>query len=739
MNNEKLRLIAACAFGLEALIKRELIALGYQPHVVQPGRVAFEGDWADVCRANIHLRVADRVLIEVQTFDAPDFEALFETIKAHDYSRFIPADAKFPVTGKTRLSQLTSLPAVQRSTKRAVVESMKQFHGTKELPETGETYKIEVALLKDVATITIDTTGSSLHKRGYRKLAGPAPIKETLAAAMVDLSVWKPDRPLLDPFCGTGTIPIEAALAGLRIAPGINRDFASTRWTQIQRNSWNDAVSEALDLQDNETQLEIEGFDIDAESLEMARYHAKLAGVENQIVFGQRAFEDTLSDREYGCFITNPPYGERLQGEQLTELRSLYQQFPAVLQQLPTWSLFVITSMLDFEKIVQKKANRRRKLFNGRLECTYFQYLGPRPPRPGFGQGVGQEPAMGANQTEVKTPEKSAATIAAPVFAGLQAKDHEQAEIFSRRLAKRARHLRRWPTRRGITCYRIYERDVPEIPLVVDRYDDALHITEYERPHERDLARHSAWLELMKETAAETLEVPIEKVHLKSRHKRSKGDQYEKVADAQQTKQVTENGLKFWINLSDYVDTGLFLDHRVTRQMIREQSDGKSVLNLFAYTGSFTVYAAAGGAAATTTVDLSKNYLQWAQRNLELNSLYSPQHEYIAQDCAQFVDEAVASGKRKYDIVIIDPPTYSNSKRLDDDWNVQTGHADLLNATGKLLNPNGVIYFSTNFRKFKLHDDCLSKFSIQEISKQTVPEDFRNRRIHRCWKLASTN
>ena len=729
MNNEKLRLIAACAFGLEALVKRELIALGYQPHVAQPGRVAFEGDWLDICRTNIGLRIADRVLVEVHTFDAPDFEALFETIKAYDYSRFIPADAKFPVTGKTRLSQLTSLPAVQRSTKRAVVESMKRFHGTEELPETGETYKIEIALLKDVATITIDTTGDSLHKRGYRKLSGPAPIKETLAAAMVDLSVWKPSRPLLDPFCGTGTIAIEAALMGLNISPGINRDFASARWAQIDRKLWNDAATEALDRQDNETQLDIAGFDIDAESLEMARYHAKLAGVENQIRFGQRAFEDTVSDKQYGCLITNPPYGERLA---LDEMRSLYQQFPAVLQQLPTWSLFVITSLLEFEKIVQKKATRRRKLFNGRLECTYFQYLGPRPPRPSHGQS--EEGGTSGTTESAVAVEATAKPEAAPVFAGLQDKDHEQATIFSQRLKKRARHLRRWPTRRGITCFRIYERDVPEIPLVVDRYDDSLHITEYERPHERDLARHSAWLELMKETAATTLEVPLEKVHLKSRHKRTRGDQYEKVADAKQTQQVTENGLKFWVNLSDYVDTGLFLDHRVTRQMVREQCEGKSVLNLFAYTGSFTVYAAAGGASSTTTVDLSKNYLQWAQRNLELNGLYSPRHDFIAKDCVEFVAQA-SKEDRKYDIVVIDPPTYSNSKRLDDDWNVQTGHAELLNATRSLLNPGAVIYFSTNFRKFKLYEDQLTDFTIEEISKHTVPEDFRNRRIHRCWTL----
>ncbi len=732
MNQDKLRLIAACAFGLEALVKRELLALGYEAHVAQPGRVAFEGQWPDVCRTNVGLRIADRVLIEVQSFDAPDFDALFETIKGHDYSRFIPVDASFPVTGKTRLSQLTSMPAVQRATKRAIVESMKHFHGVESLPESGETYKVEVALLKNVATVTIDTTGESLHKRGYRRLSGPAPIKETLAAAMVDLSVWKPDRPLLDPFCGTGTIAIEAALMGLNIAPGINRDFVSARWAQIDRKLWNDAVTEALDRQDNQSKLEISGGDVDAQSLEMARYHAKLAGVERQINFEQRAFEDTATDRQYGCLITNPPYGQRLE---LDQLRTLYQQFPAVLQQLPTWSLFVITSLLEFEKIVQKKATRRRKLFNGRLECTYFQYLGPRPPRASavdeqFADNVNAE--VGTPATEVPPAAKP---ISAPVFAGLQEKDREQAGIFARRLVKRARHLRRWPTRRGITCFRIYERDVPEIPLVVDRYDDALHITEYERPHERDLARHSAWLELMKETAATTLEVPIEKVHLKSRHKRSRGDQYEKVADARQMKQVSENGLKFWVNLSDYVDTGLFLDHRVTRQMVREQSEGKSVLNLFAYTGSFTVYAAAGGANSTTTVDLSKNYLQWAQRNLELNGLYSAHHEFIAQDCVQFIEESSHQPKRRYDIVIVDPPTYSNSKRLDDDWNVQTSHADLLNATAKLLNPGGVIYFSTNFRKFKLYENQLLTFCIQEISKHTVPEDFRNRRIHRCWKL----
>jgi len=224
-----LNLTAACAFGLEALVKRELIALGYQPKVSQPGRIEFQGDWSAVCRANIWLRTADRVLIQIQQFDCPDFDALFDTVKDFDWSQYIPVDAAFPVIGKSRLSELTSVPAVQRTVKKALVESLQKNHGITELPETGATYKVEVALLNDVATITLDTTGPSLHKRGYRRLVAEAPIKETLAAALVDLSVWRPDRPLVDPFCGSGTIAIEAALAGCNIAPGIARDFPSSQ------------------------------------------------------------------------------------------------------------------------------------------------------------------------------------------------------------------------------------------------------------------------------------------------------------------------------------------------------------------------------------------------------------------------------------------------------------------------------------------------------------------------------
>ena len=267
-----MNLIAACAFGLEAIVKRELIALGYDARVLTPGRIGFEGDWTAVCEANIWLRTADRVLVEVQRFDAPDFDALFETVKAFDWSQYIPVDGQFPVIGRSRLSQLTSVPAVQRTVKKALVESLRSFHKTETLPETGATYKVEVALLKDEAVLTLDTTGPSLHKRGYRKLTAPAPLKETLAAALVNLSVWNASRTLADPFCGSGTIAIEAALQARNIAPGLKRAFASTDWPVIHQRTWEDARKQAKAKRKLDLPLTIVASDRDPDVLSLAHY-----------------------------------------------------------------------------------------------------------------------------------------------------------------------------------------------------------------------------------------------------------------------------------------------------------------------------------------------------------------------------------------------------------------------------------------------------------------------------------
>ncbi|KAA5541874.1 bifunctional 23S rRNA (guanine(2069)-N(7))-methyltransferase RlmK/23S rRNA (guanine(2445)-N(2))-methyltransferase RlmL [Roseiconus nitratireducens] len=722
-----LDLIAACAFGLESVVRRELQDLGIEATIGQSGRVHFQGDLKTVALANLQLRCADRVLIRVAEFPAPDFDALFESVRAIDWGSWLPRDAEFPVTGRSIQSVLSSVPACQRSVKRAIVDAMQRDHGCETLEETGPKYKIDIALLKDVATLTIDTTGRSLHRRGYRTDISKAPLKETLAAALVLLSFWKRDRPLMDPFCGSGTIAIEAARIGRNIAPGIERAFRFESWPDCSAELIADLRSDATAGQLDSLDERILASDIDGRVLRAARDNAARADVSDDIHFQCGPVSEVTSKRRFGCLITNPPYGRRI-GED-REIDALYRSLPDVLRRFPTWSHYFLTAYPKFEAAVGRSADRRRKLYNGRIECTYYQFHGPK-------RIVQQrEPAETTADAAPVKPYTHADGPAA--FGELDAKASEQAELFARRLSKRAKHLRRWPTRRGITCFRLYERDIPEIPLVVDRYEDHLHITEYERPHERDPAQHANWLDLMARTAAETLEVAPNHVHFKRRFRQRDHGQHEKVDQTGNRMLVNEGGLKFWVNLDDYVDTGLFLDHRITRSMVREAAQGTWFLNLFAYTGTFTAYATDGGARKTTSVDLSNTYLSWAKENLRVNGFLDEKrqdgHQFVASDVAEFIDQHPAG--ERYDLVVFDPPTYSRSKKTEQDWNVQTDALPLLAKLLPLVRKGGVIFFSTNFRRFKFDADALEVTECHEISRQTVPEDFRNRRIHRCWRI----
>ena len=313
------------------------------------------------------------------------------------------------------------------------------------------------------------------------------------------------------------------------------------------------------------------------------------------------------------------------------------------------------------------------------------------------------------------------------------AKTAQQADLFGRRLDKLARHLRRYPTKQGISCYRIYERDIGEIPLIVDRYEDHLHITEYSTPYQRTPEQHSRWLDLLATTASQTLDVAAERIFFKRRNRQVGSTQHEHIADKKYEVEVKEGELKFIVNLSDYIDTGLFLDHRITRSMVRGVSNGKRVLNLFAYTGSFSVYSADGGATETTTVDWSNTYLDWARRNMALNGFTSSAHRFVRDNAVDFVNNH--KRERSYDIAIVDPPTFSNSKRTETLWDVQRDSVPLLEQLQLLMSPGGVIYFSNNFRGFKMETASLAVSQIHEISNQTVPPNYRNRRIHRCWRI----
>lgn len=312
-------------------------------------------------------------------------------------------------------------------------------------------------------------------------------------------------------------------------------------------------------------------------------------------------------------------------------------------------------------------------------------------------------------------------------------KSAAQAEMFGRRLDKLAKHLRRYPTKQQITCYRIYEKDIPEIPLVVDRYEDHLHLTEYSTPYQRTDAQHQRWLDLMGETVCRALEVAPEKMFFKRRERQSGRQQHEHISDQRYELIVQEGGLKFIVNLSDYVDTGLFLDHRITRSMVRDLAGGKNFLNLFAYTGSFSVYAAAGGCSQSTTVDWSKTYLDWGKRNLLLNGFDAGSHQFVRQSAVDFVYEH--RREPTYDLAVVDPPTFSNSKRTESLWDVQRDAVPLLQQLLLLMKPGGVIYFSNNFRQFKMNPADLAATQVHEISNQTVPPNYRNRKIHRCWRI----
>ena len=380
---EKMELIAPCHFGLESVLKREVLDLGYEIASVDDGRVSFWGDAQAICDANIFLRTAERVLLKVGAFKAETFEELFDKTRALPWERYIPKNGKFWVTKAASVkSKLFSPSDIQSIMKKAMVERLKEYYGLEWFPEDGASYPIRVFLMKDVVTIGIDTSGVSLHKRGYRQMKVKAPITETLAAALIMLTPWKKERILVDPFCRSGTFPIEAAMMAANMAPGMNRSFLAEEWDNlIPKKAWYDALDEANDLVDVNVSVDIQGYDIDAEAVKAARQNAKDAGVDHLIHFQERAVKDLRHPKKYGFIITNPPYGERL--EEKKNLPELYREFGESFRLLDSWSAYMITSYEDAERYFGRKADKNRKIYNGMLKTYFYQFMGPKPPKRG--------------------------------------------------------------------------------------------------------------------------------------------------------------------------------------------------------------------------------------------------------------------------------------------------------------------------------------------------------------------
>ncbi|MBI3463036.1 MAG: bifunctional 23S rRNA (guanine(2069)-N(7))-methyltransferase RlmK/23S rRNA (guanine(2445)-N(2))-methyltransferase RlmL [Planctomycetes bacterium] len=787
---ESFEIVGKTLAGLEGVLANELAALGARDIVPGLRLVSFRGDRGLLYRVNLWCRTAIRFLRPIHSFPATNETELYDGISAIDWRQYLDVDGSLAIDPVVHNSFCThSLYAAQLA-KDAIVDQFRSRTGRRPSVDLKDPdLRINLHINQNQVTVHLDSSGDSLHKRGYRTEAGEAPISEVLAAGILSLTGWNRATALVDPMCGSGTFVIEAARLARNIAPGILRPFAFERWKDYDRSLHSELDKEARAAVRDHLPFEIVGSDRDDRVVEIARQNARHAGVEASVRFESIDFADLAPPDPPGVLVVNPPYDERMK---VHAIASFYRRIGDTLKQrFDGYTAFVFSGNLEAAKHVGLRTSRRIALFNGPIECRLLRYeirgrvvapttapggaglardqgivvhaarvhssKEPRAGRPhhmaeAIATLVGGEPDGGAGPTDLapETTENDPPPVettadpggtAASCSVATQSVDgrvSHQFEMFSNRLRRMGRHWKKWAKRQGITCFRVYDRDIPDVPLAIDIYGDRLHVAEFERPHARTESEHTDWLRAMVETARSVLDVPHERVYFKQ-HRRQRGAwQYSRQADHDEYFEVTEAGHRFLVNLADYLDTGLFLDHRITRSMVQTDAAGKRFLNLFGYTGSFTVYAAAGGASSTTTVDLSQNYLDWTLRNMGLNGFNGPEHQFVCDDGLCFLQTAARSNQPLYDLAVVDPPTFSNSKGLRHDFDVQRDHVHLLELVLSILSPGGRIYFSTNRRKFRFEQDRIPGVLVREFTGQTVPLDFQRKRPHRCWELTRT-
>ena len=559
--------------------------------------------------------------------------------------------------------------------------------------------RLQGRMWSDKLTVYLDLSGQSLHQRHYRTKTGLAPVKEHIACAMLVRSGWANNKtvPLLDPMCGAGTIAIEAALMAANIAPALKRqNWGFNRWLQHDATLWQSLLTDA-ESQIIESDTVICASDIDHGVVSIAKENADAAGVFSAIQFNtiDACKVTPVKGQSAGYIVSNPPYGERL--SEITALLPVFQAWGANLKEhFKGWNLSLLTSNRDLLRSMKMFAHKEYKLMNGKLECQLVNFA--------------------LDEKNCITREVSLSN-----------------NDFANRLAKNLKRLNKWLKTENTNCYRIYDADLPEYNVAIDRYGDWLVVQEYSAPKDVPAAKAKRRLHEVIVALPQCVDVPSEQIVMKVRTQQKGKSQYEKVSQKQKTLEVFENGAKFKLNLTDYLDTGLFLDHRLTRQLVQQRVKDKDVLNLFAYTGSVSVHAAIGKAKSVTTVDMSNTYIDWAKENFALNNLKGS-YEFIQADCLTWLERH----NNKYDFIFIDPPSFSNSKRMDTTWDVQRDHVALLSNAVTCLRPGGEIMFSNNLRQFKLDEEGLGKLglSIENITQKTLPEDFkRNPKIHGCWVL----
>lgn len=706
---------ATCAAGLEPLVEEEVRSFGGREVTVNAGAVSWQGHMGSAYRACLWSRFASRILYQLAAFDVPDTDILYERVGKILWDEHFDHKKTFAVYTTLVDAKISHSQYASLRVKDAIVDQFRKRFGKR--PNI-DTFSPDIRLNLHVngvkATLSLDLSGDSLHMRGYRGRAGEAPLKETLAAGIVAYSGFvdqiDQDAYLLDPMCGSGTLLIEAALMLGKSAPGLLRKkFGFQAWNKHDHRLWERLIEEALEQEEHDTAKlpRIIGYDADPRVVAAARENVIAAGLRDVITIKQRQLADLHCPGNKGFIITNPPYGDRL-SEKLA-VKYLYRFFGERLRsEFPDWKLAFFTGNPDLADGMQVTWSNRQKLYNGPIKCSlltgqYEFWERPEPARYQLSEELAESPA----------PD------------------------FTNRLRKNCLSLFPWAEKENVYCFRIYDRDIPEYNLVIDLYEQWVHVQEFAAPasvsEEIAAERFAHALQAIRDL----LNVPHSRIFIKKRKKQKGHQQYQKKQAERQGKdkkeilhQVQEGACRFLVNFTDYLDTGLFLDHRQTRNLIREMAQGKTFLNLFGYTGSATVFAAHGGATATTTVDTSEKYLNRLMANLSLNGLGGPMHQVIEADCMEWLRRE----KSRYGLIFVDPPTFSNARHKDRTFDVQTDHEVLLELAMERLSRSGTLIFSTNFRKFSLSPALEERYSVEEITDQTLPPDFPGSPpAHRCW------
>lgn len=702
---KEFKLFVTCPLNTEELLLKEVEALGGENCKISPSGLGFTGSLETIYKVCLCSRIGGKLFLELVEFELTDQRDIYTQAKAIDWEEHFSLQDTFATSAAVVKSRIKNSKYASLLVKDAIADFFTEKYDSRPNVEVNKpSVKVHLHINKNSARISLDLSGESLHRRGYRKGNAQAALKENVAAALLYRANWpqmsKDGENFIDPMCGSGTLAIEAAFIATNTPSGYYRYYYGFMgWKKHDIDLWDD-VFDAAEANIVPFKGDIRGFDMDRESITQSIENIKSAGFD-KLIHVEKAeiseFEVVESmTHNSGLICINPPYGVRL-GD-VTELKKLYKEFSEVFYNLlPGWKLSVITGEDELSRIIPFKIDRKHTLFNGAIKCTVSHFT------------------LGEDKHKKVSPLSPGG------------------EAFKNRLTKRKKHLAKWARRNDITCYRVYDADLPDYNVAIDIYENKwVSVAEYQAP--KDIQEHIVKKRLgeILRVIPEVLEIDEDNLFLKVRKRQVGKRQYQKTQSSEEFHIINESGAKFYVNFKDYLDTGIFLDHRPIRKRIMEEASGKRLLNLFSYTGSATTLAAVGGAKSTITVDASKTYLDWAKRNLQLNGLYSKDHHFFQSDCKEWLKK----DRNSYDIIFLDPPTFSNSKSSRDLFDIQVDYIDLINLCVKILNKQGVLYFSNNFRKFKFDESLFPQLDIIDITKSTLDEDFLgNPKIHKCWEI----